>query len=33
MLMLIKDFNSRQMEVYLGENAVARVFMGTPPQG
>jgi hypothetical protein len=32
-LMLIKDFDSRQMEAYLAENVVARVFMGRPPQG
>jgi hypothetical protein len=27
-LMLIKHFDSRQMEAYLGENVVARVFIG-----
>lgn len=27
-LMLIKVFDSRQMEAYLAENAVARVFIG-----
>jgi hypothetical protein len=27
-LMLIKHFDSRQMEAYLAENVVARVFMG-----
>jgi hypothetical protein len=27
-LMLIKGFNSRQMEAYVAENVVARVFMG-----
>lgn len=29
-LMLIKGFDSRQMEAYLAENVVARVFMGRP---
>ena len=29
-LMLIKQFDSRQMEAYLAENVVARVFMGRP---
>ena len=29
-LMLIKGFDSRQMEAYLAENGVARVFMGRP---
>jgi hypothetical protein len=27
-LMLIKSFDSRQMEAYLAENVVARVFIG-----
>jgi hypothetical protein len=29
-LMLIKGFNSRQMEAYVAENVVARVFIGRP---
>jgi hypothetical protein len=29
-LMLIKGFDSRQMEAYLAENVVARVFIGRP---
>jgi hypothetical protein len=29
-LMLIKSFDSRQMEAYLAENVVARVFIGRP---
>jgi hypothetical protein len=29
-LMLIKTFDSRQMEAYLAENVVARVFIGRP---
>jgi hypothetical protein len=29
-LMLIKQFDSRQMEAYLAENVVARVFIGRP---
>ena len=29
-LMLIKHFDSRQMEAYLAENGVARVFIGRP---
>ena len=29
-LMLIKTFDSRQMEAYLAENGVARVFIGRP---
>jgi hypothetical protein len=28
--MLIKGFDSRQMEGYVAENGVARVFMGRP---
>jgi hypothetical protein len=29
-LMLIKGFDSRQMEAYVAENVVARVFLGRP---
>jgi hypothetical protein len=29
-LMLIKGFNARQMEAYVAENVVARVFLGRP---
>jgi hypothetical protein len=29
-LMVIKGFDSRQMEAYVAENAVARVFIGRP---
>src|SRR5918999_484077 len=30
LLMLVKAFDSRQMEAYLAENVVARVFIGRP---